>query len=579
MPTARPKILVIDDTHANLVAMKVLLQDVNAEIITADSGNSGLAKAMEESIALILLDVNMPEMDGFEAAELLSTMEETRDIPIIFLTAIQSDEDKRLQGYNAGAVDYIHKPVNTDILLSKIQVFLKIWTLRFGLEEEIRRREKVERDIEYLAQHDTLTQLPNRRQLHIEINQMIDRSKRLNNKFGVLFLDLDDFKKINDELGHQAGDAFLKDIAQRFRSLIRSFDVIARYGGDEFIVLISDLTDTLSLTSRLEEIVKQGQKVFVWEGMNLQAGVSVGVSIFPDHGSNGDSLIKHADAAMYLAKEAGRGQFRFYTDDLNRCLQRRLVLEHHMHTALQNGEFEVYYQPIVGLQNGHPAGAEALLRWCNPELGNVSPAEFIPVAERMGMIHDIGLWVLNESMPLTLTYPDLIIAVNASAVQFNDDRFCNELERMIENGELNPKNATIEITEGILLSNAVEVDKRLNRIREMGINLAIDDFGTGYSALSYLKRCPVNKLKIDRAFVSGLPQDVESVALVKAVIAMGHALGMALIAEGLETQSQWDFLKQLDCDKAQGFFFSKPLPRDAFEAYLKAHQTIDLIKK
>jgi len=207
-----PKILVIDDTPANLVAMKVLLGDVAAEVITADSGNSGLAKALEEHISLILLDVNMPGMDGFEVAELLSEMEETQDIPIIFLTALQGDEDKRLQGYSSGAIDYIQKPINPDILLSKIHIFLKMWSLRFGLELEIQRREKVEREIEYLAQHDALTHLPNRRQLHLELDRLIDRTSRANDKFAVLFLDLDGFKKINDELGHEAGDAFLKNI-------------------------------------------------------------------------------------------------------------------------------------------------------------------------------------------------------------------------------------------------------------------------------------------------------------------------------------------------------------------------------
>lgn len=564
-----PKILVIDDTPANLVAMKVLLSDVAAEVITADSGNSGLAKALEEHISLILLDVNMPGMDGFEVAELLSEMEETQDIPIIFLTALQGDEDKRLQGYSSGAIDYIQKPINPDILLSKIHIFLKMWSLRFGLEQEIQRREKVEREIEYLAQHDALTHLPNRRQLHLELDRLIDRTSRASDKFAVLFLDLDGFKKINDELGHEAGDAFLKNIAARFQQQIRSFDVIARYGGDEFIVLLSDISDSLGLSHRLQQFIQEGQRPFVWEGMNLQTGVSIGVSVFPEHGRDGDTLIKCADAAMYLAKEAGKGQFRFYTDALNRSLQRRLTLEHHMLSALHDRELEVYFQPIVNVRSGEPVGAEALLRWQNETLGAVSPVEFIPVAESTGMIHEISLWVLHESMTLSRTYPAINIAVNASALQFNDDSLCNELAKMIENGALNPDNATIEITEGILLSNTSEVDDRLDRIRMMGLDLSIDDFGTGYSALGYLKRCPVNKLKIDRTFIAGLPDDQESVALVKAIVAMGHALGMALIAEGVETRCQWDFLKRIGCDMAQGYYFAKPLPRDEFSEYLE----------
>ncbi|WP_315982386.1 diguanylate cyclase domain-containing protein [Aliamphritea spongicola] len=263
MQTVTPKILVIDDVHANLKAMRVLLKDIAAEVVTADSGNNGLAMALEEHVTLILLDVNMPGMDGFEVAQLLSEMEETRNIPIIFITAFQHNEEQRLRGYSAGAIDYIQKPVSPDILLSKIQIFLNMWTLRFGLEQEISRRREIEKEIEYLAQHDALTHLPNRRQLHIEIERMIDRTTRTKEKFAVLFLDLDGFKRINDELGHEAGDAFLKDVADRFSSQIRSFDVIARYGGDEFIVLLSDLNDSLALTNRLKQLAAQAQQPLV----------------------------------------------------------------------------------------------------------------------------------------------------------------------------------------------------------------------------------------------------------------------------------------------------------------------------
>ncbi|WP_261843679.1 putative bifunctional diguanylate cyclase/phosphodiesterase [Aliamphritea ceti] len=572
MQTVIPKILVIDDVHANLKAMRVLLKDITAEVVTADSGNNGLALALEEHVTLILLDVNMPGMDGFEVAQLLSEMEETRNIPIIFITAFQHDEEKRLQGYNAGAIDYIQKPVNPDILLSKIHVFLKMWSLRFGLEQEISRRRKVEKEIEYLAQHDALTHLPNRRQLHIEIERMIDRTSRTKEKFAVLFLDLDGFKRINDELGHEAGDAFLKDVAKRFRSQIRSFDVIARYGGDEFIVLLSDLSDSLALTNRLKQLTAQAQQPFFWEGNDLKAGVSIGVSVFPDHGRDGDTLIKRADAAMYLAKDAGRNTFRFYTDALNNSLQRRLLLERHIQDSLNNEELEVYYQPIVNASDGVPVGAESLLRWNNQALGVVSPAEFIPVAESCGMIHQLGIWVLRQSVATMQRCPGIAFSVNASALQFNDNNLCAELVSLLESGSLAADKTAIEITEGLLLSNTDDVDARLEQIREMGIGLSIDDFGTGYSALGYLKRCPVNRIKIDRTFVAGIPEDMESVALVQAIIAMGHALGLEVIAEGVETEQQWHFLRDEGCDMAQGYYFSLPLPQKEFIEYLQCNR-------
>ncbi len=569
MQTVIPKILVIDDVHANLKAMRVLLKDIAAEVMTADSGNNGLALALEEHVTLILLDVNMPGMDGFEVAQLLGEMEETRHIPIIFITAFQNDEEKRLKGYSAGAIDYIQKPVNPDILLSKIHIFLNMWTLRFGLEQEISRRREVEKEIEYLAQHDALTHLPNRRQLHIEIERLIDRTTRTKEKFAVLFLDLDGFKRINDELGHEAGDAFLRDVADRFREQIRSFDVIARYGGDEFIILLSDLSDSLALTNRLRQLTAQAQLPFCWEGNDLSAGVSIGISVFPDHGTDGDTLIKRADAAMYLAKDAGKNTFRFYTDDLNKSLQRRLLLERHIQDSLSNDELDVFYQPIVNIHDGLPVGAESLLRWNSSDLGRVSPAEFIPVAENCGMIQQLGIWVLRQSVATMQQCPGIAFSVNASALQFNDNNLCAELISLLESGSLAADKTAIEITEGLLLSNTGDVDARLEKIRQMGIGLSIDDFGTGYSALGYLKRCPVNRIKIDRTFVAGIPEDTESVALVQAIIAMGHALGLEVIAEGVETEQQWHFLRDERCDMAQGYYFSPPLPQQEFIEYLQ----------
>lgn len=564
-----PKILVIDDTHANLVAMRALLKSAPAETITAQSGNAGLAKALDDNIALILLDVNMPEMDGFQVAELLGEMDETCNIPIIFLTALHSSEQNRLRGYGSGAIDYIEKPINTDILLSKVQLFIKMWTLRFEMKQEIKLRIEAEKKIEYLAQRDALTQLPNRRQLHVEMQQIISRATRSRTSFAALFLDLDGFKKINDEMGHEAGDYVLKEMARRFTQIVRNSDVVARYGGDEFILLLPDLHDSLALTNKLKELTSSANKSLEWQGSQLRVGVSIGVSIFPEHGKDSDTLLNNADTAMYQAKGDGRNTFRFFSDELHDRLKRRLLLESHLVAAFENEEFELNLQPIVDAKTGKMVAAEALLRWHNKELGTVSPEEFIPIAESSPLIHELGIWVLHKTVKLMQQYTDVHFAINASPLQFNNSVFCDELEKIITQGCLNPRKLEIEITEGLLLANTPEIKEQLGKVRSLGIGLSVDDFGTGYSALGYLKQHPVTKLKIDRSFISEIPSNQESAALVKAILAMGHALNLQVVAEGVETAEQWSFLKHSTCDYAQGYYFSKPLNEEDFCTYLE----------
>ncbi len=563
-----PRILVIDDTPANLVAMKVILKGVAAEIITADSGNTGLACALERNIALILLDVNMPEMDGFQVAELLGELEETRSIPIIFVTALHQSENFRMQGYDSGAIDYIEKPINTSILLSKTRIFLKMWKLGFDMQQEIQRRMALEQANEHLAQHDMLTRLPNRRQLHTELDKMIARVSRYDDSFAVLFLDLDGFKKINDELGHDAGDYFLQEISSRLKQALRNTDVIARYGGDEFVILLSDLTDSLALTGKLKILTAIVSKPQEWQGKLMKAGASIGIAICPDHGVDRKTLLSRADKAMYSAKKAGRNTFRFFTEELNVRLERRLDIENYLLAAQQNNELHLHYQPIVNVGTGKPVGAEALMRWHSAVLGDVSPDEFIPVAESCGLIHELGIWVVQQILSSLKTYPEISMAINTSPLQFNSDLLFDELKQHIDSGAINPDRFVVEITESILLDDSDQSEARLNNIRSLGIELSIDDFGTGYSALSYLKRFPVSHLKIDRSFIAGIPDDRESIALVEAIIAMSHALGMSVIAEGVETLEQWQFLQKVGCDKAQGYYFSRPLSSDDFSTYL-----------
>ncbi|MEE9397024.1 MAG: EAL domain-containing protein [Methylococcales bacterium] len=564
----KPKILVVDDIPANLVAMKSVLKKMPAELIAADSGNVALSEALQHDFAVILLDVNMPGMDGFEVAELLSGAEETKHIPIIFVTAVHHDESSILKGYDSGAVDYVQKPILPRILLSKVNVFLDLWRLKAGLEAEISARKAAELEVSYLAQHDALTKLPNRRLIHSELERVINRAKRKKEQFAVLFLDLDGFKKINDELGHEVGDAVLVEIAERFKKQIRTTDLVGRFGGDEFILILTDTSDPMQLKNILERCIAISSQPFRWQNKTLHLSASIGVALYPDHGETFDVLISNADSAMYLAKDRGKNTFQFYSEKLNQKMKRNLLVENHLREALANGEFEVFFQPIINLNSHRTIGAEALLRWNNKILGFVAPDEFIPVAETAGLISEIGIWVLQQVVEFMAIHPNLNLAVNASSLQFNNSLLKDEIERFISEGKINPTNLEIEITEGVLIDRYGKAKEQLNAIHDLGISLSVDDFGTGYSSLSYLKNCPVSTIKIDRSFVSDIPNNPEDITLVKTIIAMAHGLSLKVIAEGVETHEQGVFLEQHGCALAQGYYFAKPMPERAFEEYL-----------
>ncbi|NRA19069.1 MAG: EAL domain-containing protein [Oceanospirillaceae bacterium] len=570
-----PKILVMDDTPANLTAIKRLLKKINVQVLTAQDGNQGLEIAYRENLALILLDVNMPEMDGFEVAQLLRAVQETADIPFIFLTAFQQNEEHQLKGYLSGAIDCINKPFNPEILLAKVILFINMWSLKNEMRLEIQRREAAEQEIKYLAQHDILTGLPNRRHVLSNIENLLERAKRQQSQFALLFLDLDGFKQINDELGHDAGDEFLIAIAERFQTNIRSIDLIARYGGDEFLIVLTDIGKTLELTPKLTRLIDLALRPVAWKGSEVRAGVSIGVSIYPEHGQTTSELINCADEAMYLAKASGKNTFRFYSSDLNQALDRKLTLERAIIKGLDNGEFEVRYQPLIETETGNVLGAEALLRWSNRNLGEVQPVEFIPIAESCGFIHELGIWVLREIIPQLQCYPEMKFSINVSALQFNNQQLLDTLIELFDSGLILPGQLVVEITEDILLERKDAVMARLARMRELGIELSIDDFGTGYSALTFLQKNPVEQVKIDRSCIANMQED-NNALLVKGIIAMAHALNINVVAEGVETAAQMEFLRQQQCDSVQGFLFSKPLTAVDFEKLVQSRYQCSL---
>ena len=560
----KPKILIVDDLKTNILALSMILKKVDAELVTAQSGNEALAIVLETDVSLILLDVNMPEMDGFEVATFLNEDEETKHIPIIFVTAMDRSDKNNTKGYDVGAVDFIYKPIDSFILLSKVNVFLDLWRLKFGLLEEIEERKQKEQEISFLSGHDMLTGLCNRRTFHDRLTTEINRAQRANEKLALLFLDLDGFKKINDSLGHEAGDLLLKNLSLAFKKEIRDSDLLARYGGDEFVVLLTNIQDKYSIIPRVDNLIKAASELHDYNSHDMKVSASVGIALFPEHASDDTKLLSHADTAMYLAKEEGKNCFRFYSQSLNDKLKRHLLLDEHLKKALKKDEFELYFQPVINLQTREIIGAESLIRWQkNSELGFVSPEEFIGVAESNGTIYEIGLWVLEETLKLLDEHPQLYMAINASTLQFMNDSLHDTLKENVESGRLNPSHLEVEITERLLLDNINTPQSRLNDISNLGFSLSIDDFGTGYSSLSYLKNCPVNTVKIDKAFVSTIP-DPSNEALCNAIIAMAEALHLKVIAEGIETKEQQDFLTQAGCDMCQGYYFSKPLPKESF---------------
>jgi diguanylate cyclase (GGDEF)-like protein/PAS domain S-box-containing protein len=432
---------------------------------------------------------------------------------------------------------------------------------------DITDRKAAEDRIQLLAYYDPLTGLPNRTLVQDRLEIALASARRHNEKVALLFLDLDRFKIYNDSLGHGFGDLLLKHVAERLKNCVREQDTVARIGGDEFLILLSRVKDVAGAAVMAERITKEMTREFTIQGRPVSISCSLGVSMYPQHGMNTETLIKNADAAMYAAKDNGRNNFRFFTAEMHADALERLTLENDLRLALERKEFFLVYQPQMAIEGGEITGFEALIRWQHPERGLVMPDRFISVAENSGLILAMGEWVLRTACAQArkwqsdglLTVP---IAVNVSAAQFRQDGFLALVRRVLLETELLPQYLELELTEGLLLSNADVSFSVLQELKDMGLNLAIDDFGTGYSSLSYLKQFPVNKLKIDRSFVRDVAVDPDDAAITIAIIRLAKSLNLRVIAEGVETEAQLSFLREHQCDEIQGFYFSKPISTD-----------------
>ncbi len=440
---------------------------------------------------------------------------------------------------------------------------------------DITLRKRQEERILHLAHYDTLTNLPNRFLSMDRLSQLLMHAKRQQQHAAVLFMDLDNFKKINDLLGHETGDRLLMEAADRLRQTLRQDDTIGRLGGDEFIILLGGLKGSDKLMSIAESLLDKFREPFRIDDRELILTATIGIALYPQDGEDASTLLRHADSAMFYAKEQGRNNYAFFTPEMNRAAARRLSVEQQMHNALERDEFYLHYQPLYRLQDNQLTGVEALLRWHNPVLGNVAPDEFIPIAEQTGLIVKIGEFVIKTAMQQACQWqqlqPTLHMAINLSPAQFRDAGLSKFIIDKIAQYPMMPDTLELEITEGVLLSGYADTDIILKKLTDMHIRLAMDDFGTGYSSLSYLRRYPFHVLKIDRSFITDIIEDQGDRELVNAVIAMAHGLGIKVVAEGVETDAQRLLLKDMACDYAQGYFFSKPLRAEEITA--KIHTT------
>jgi diguanylate cyclase (GGDEF)-like protein len=689
IPNQCGAVLVVDDDPVMRLLMLEMLGQVGLDAIEAENGAQALELVQSHAPVLILLDVDMPGMDGFAACRAIRNIASCATVPIIMVTG-GDDIEAVTRAYEVGATDFVSKPINWPILGHRVLYVLRasdaivrlriadaqnravlaaipdtffrmnrdgyyldyepghtagdvfpqqadyvgkhvrdvlpaeiaerlleqtihvlasqqvrsvdyelthVSTLQhfearlvatgpdevLGLVRDISERKRTEEQIRRLAYCDSLTGIPNRQAFLETLESELVRSKAGSKKFAVLFMDLDAFKRVNDTLGHNVGDLLLMTVSERLRDTIRPSDLVsrgesstnlARLGGDEFTILIPDLErveHALNVAQRVKDAMR---RPFLIDGHEIFVTASIGISLYPEDGQDCNSLLKYADTAMYHAKNCGKNNAKLYSSSLTMQIMSHVKLEVGLRKAMQNGELYLLYQPQVDVRSGQLVGVEALLRWCHPERGIVSPTEFIPLAEETGLIMPIGEWVLRSACHAAqrwqaLSPHPLRMAVNLSARQFKDENLSQIVLAALGDTGLAPSMLELELTEGTLMDDAEATLATLEQLRAIGVNLSIDDFGTGYSSMNYLKRFDVRSLKIDRSFICGLPQDSENAAITRAIIAMAHGLKMVVVAEGVETNEQMELLEQYGCDIAQGFFHGHPSSEDTITLMLK----------
>ncbi len=571
-------VIIIDDDPLIRLVVSKTLQAAGLITIEATSGEQGLQLFKEKKADAILLDVMMPSgMDGYATCTELRNLPEGRHVPILMMTGLE-DLESINRAYEVGATDFITKPINIPLLSHRVRYMLKgSYTTQQLLQSEQR--------LHHMAYFDDLTELPNRHFFQENLQQMIALAQRKKLKLGVLFLDLDGFKRINDTLGHHLGDLVLQATSERLRKSIRISDSfvqtgvgqnsisLARLGGDEFTALLSLIERNEDAAIVAERIRINLAQPLTFGEHELTTTTSIGIAIYPDDGGTAEDLLKNADLAMYYAKRSGGNMYCYFSNYMMEMALRKLMMENHLRKAIERNEFDLHYQPQLDIDKGSFNGLEVLLRWNNKELGSISPVEFIPLAEETGLIIHIGEWVLRKACSQAYEWRTHgihlnRIAVNVSAVQLLHRGFPALVGTILAETGLNPSVLELELTESALINDVDLVIETLEQLKEVGVQLAIDDFGTGYSSLSRLMNFPIDRLKIDQAFVRNLEQNSDNGAIAAAIIAMAGSMNMKVTAEGVETNVQLDFLKNKCCNEVQGYFLSKPLSVDQVEEFL-----------
>jgi diguanylate cyclase (GGDEF)-like protein/PAS domain S-box-containing protein len=685
-------ILIVDDTPANLAVVVDYLEENKFQVLVAQDGVEGIERARLVHPDLILVDVMMPGIDGFETCRRLKMNESTRDIPVIFMTALADTSDK-VAAFSAGAVDYVSKPFQVVELLARIKThltlrasqeqlvtqnaqlqasttryrrlfetakdgillldaesgrisdinaslvnmlgyrrehfldrklcdvhpFAGIPACRNGLAElqtsefvcfdhwllqaqdgspvdvefvgnvyqvdgarivqcnlrDITGRKQAEARIRHMALHDALTGLPNRILLQDRLTQAIALARRNHARVAVLMLDLDQFKQVNDSLGHHIGDDLLEGVSARLKACIRDSDVVARLGGDEFVIALPAVGGKQDIEVVAQKLLATLLNPFQIEGHEIQISGSIGISQYPEDGDNPGILLRAADTAMYAAKANGRGTCRFFTPELDALNQRRFGLVSDLHSALARGEFVLHYQPQVQISSGTISAVEALLRWNHPEHGSIFPVEFIPLLEETGLINEVGKWVLKTACLQNVAWqkaglPPVRMAVNVSAHQFYRGDLVHVVEEVIRETHLDPKWLDLELTETLTLDGSETTISIMQDLKSIGVGLSLDDFGTGWSSLSCLRRFPLDRIKIDRSFMREIISEPAAKAVVTSIIDLARNLGFSCIAEGVETEEQRVYLERKKCPEIQGFLYSPGLPAVACEALMRS---------
>jgi len=599
---SQSKILIVDDVPENLQLLFNTLNEQGYQVRRAKNGAIALMAAQSMQPDLILLDIRMPDMDGYEVCRRLKELEQTREIPVIFLSAMDDVQDK-VQSFEVGGVDFITKPfqvaevlarvkhqlslqaakaeinrLNTELELRVQQRTAQLAEVNQSLQKQITEREQIEKQLLHGTLHDALTGLPNRSLFMDRVEFALKKVERYPNYlFAVLFLDCDRFKLVNDSLGHFVGDRLLIAIAKILQNALRETDTVARLGGDEFTILLDDVRDIEEVEKVAMRIQMELSSPFTLEGHTIFTSASIGIVLSSLEPSSALDLLRNADIAMYSAKERGKACYKIFDQTMYTQTIERLQIENDLRQALEQKEFLVHYQPIISLQTGKLSGFEALIRWQHPDRGLVSPLDFIPIAEDTGLIVFIGEWVLRESCHQLKTWQQqfpaaapLTIAVNLTSKEIREPGLIEKIDRILAETGLESHHLRIEITESMLMEHTQDTINVLSQIRARKIQLSIDDFGQGYSSLGYLQRFPINTLKIDRSFVNDVNLECKNAELVRVIINLAHTLKMDVVAEGVETEEQLKHLQTLGCEFAQGYFFAKPLDCDAALALIDA---------